>query len=338
MKLFIYEHITSGALINETLPDSLAHEGNNMLVALINDLVQLANIDLIILRDSRLLPLPHVTQYHQCYTIHTDNEYRQYYDLALTNADAMLPIAPETGYVLSTIQQSVLEKNKQLLSSSPNTSKLCSDKYRCYQHLTTHNIATVATALALDWPCQLYSASDAYIVKPRDGAGCVDTLVFNHIRTLEEWLSKQSSVLENVIIQPYITGHHISLNLLCSENDCMVLAINQQHIKQKNNQLYFCGCTVNGASENQLTFSVASKLAKQVKQALNGLWGFIGIDLIVTENAILVVDINPRLTSSYVGLANSIRQNPAELLFSMIENNSLPLSMTLQYHPVGVFT
>ncbi|MDQ7072329.1 MAG: hypothetical protein Q9N32_00560 [Gammaproteobacteria bacterium] len=56
----------------------------------------------------------------------------------------------------------------------------------------------------------------------------------------------------------------------------------------------------------------------------------------MTENAILVVDINPRLTSSYVGLANSIKQNPAGLLFSMIEHNTLPSATQLQHHPVGV--
>ncbi len=336
MNLFVYEHITSGALINEALPASLAHEGNTMLVALINDLVQLADINLIILRDHRLAPLPDIIHYHQCYTIHSEDVFQQYYDLALNQADAVLPIAPETGYVLSSIQQSILDSNTRLLASNPKASILCSDKYRCYQHLTTHNIATVATVLATEKAHRLYSASKAYIVKPRDGAGCIDTLVFKQTDALELWLEKQPESYDNLIIQPYIEGHHLSLSILCSDSDCMVLAINQQHIKHSKNQLIFCGCTVNGASESQLPFSAASKLAKQVYHAIEGLWGLIGIDLIVTENAILVVDINPRLTSSYVGLANSIKQNPAGLLFSMIEHNTLPSSTQLQHHPVGV--
>ncbi|MBL1321677.1 MAG: ATP-grasp domain-containing protein [Methylophaga sp.] len=336
MKLFVYEHITSGALINESLPTSLAHEGNNMLLALINDLFQLPNLELIILRDARLIPLPDVTNYHQCHTVHTAEDFDHYYALALNDADAMLPIAPETDNTLSKVQQSVLDNNKQLLASPPATSKLCSDKYRCYQYLHTHNVASPQTCLADNWSHQTMSSTTGYIVKPRDGAGCVDTLFFPYTSTLEMWLAKQSTALDTLIVQPYIEGHHISLNLLCSDNDCMVLAINEQHIKMKNDQLFFAGSTVNGVSENQLNFSDASELATQVHQAITGLWGFVGIDLIVSKNAILVIDINPRLTSSYVGLANSLTHNPTELLFSMMEHNKLPLTTPLQRRPVEV--
>ncbi|PHS24070.1 MAG: hypothetical protein COA83_08715 [Methylophaga sp.] len=336
MKLFVYEHITSGALINESLPTSLSHEGNNMLVALINDLFQLPNIELIVLRDYRLLPLATITNYHQCHIIHSYEDFQHYYALALNEADAVLPIAPETDNTLCTIQQSALDNNKQLLASQPHSSKLCGDKYRCYQHLIHHKIASPQTFLASDWSHHNLTSSTGYIVKPRDGAGCVDTLYFPYAGGLEMWLATQSTALDTLIIQPYIEGHHISLNLLCSDDDCMVLAINQQHIKNKNNQLFFSGSTVNGVDENILNFSDASHIAMRVYQAIAGLWGFIGIDLIVTENAILVVDINPRLTSSYVGLANSLTHNPAELLLSMIEKNKLPLTTPLQRHPVGV--
>jgi len=336
MKLFVYEHITSGALINESLPTSLSHEGNNMLVALINDLFQLPDLQLIILRDDRLIPLPDVLIYHQCHTIHNEEDFERYFALALDQADAVLPIAPETNNTLSQLQQSVLDKGKKLLACQPQATQLCSDKYRCYQYLSLHNIATPQTCLANEWSHQVLSSSTGYIVKPRDGAGCVDTLYFPYASGVEMWLATQSTALDMLIIQPYIEGHHISLNLLFSADDCMVLAINQQHIKKKHDQLFFCGSTVNGVNEDQLTFADALDIAKQIYLAIDGLWGFIGIDLIVTENAILIVDINPRLTSSYVGLANSLTHNPAELLFSMIEKNKLPLTTPLQRHPVGV--
>ncbi|MFW5427358.1 MAG: ATP-grasp domain-containing protein, partial [Methylophagaceae bacterium] len=222
MKLFVYEHITSGALIDEPLPASLAHEGNNMLVALINDLFQLPDLELIILRDDRLIPLPDVINYHQCHTIHSTEDFQRYYALALNDADAVLPIAPETSNTLSKIQQSVLDNNKQLLASQPAVSELCSDKYRCYQHLSSHNVASPQTCLASDWSHNLMSSTTGYIVKPRDGAGCENTLYFSYASTLEMWLSEQSSALDCLIVQPYIEGHHLSLNLLCSDNDCMV--------------------------------------------------------------------------------------------------------------------
>ena len=336
MKLFVYEHITSGALINEDLPPSLAHEGNNMLVALVNDLFQLPNISLIILRDARMIPLPDVINYHQCYTINSDEEFQHYYAVALNSADAVLPIAPETDNTLNLILRSILDNHKKILTSNLQASELCGNKYHCYQHLLTHSIATPKTCLASKWSHHTLSSSTGYIVKPIDGAGCVDTLFFAYASTLEMWLAEQTNELDALIVQPYIVGLHVSLNLLCSDNDCLVLAINEQHIKMDNNQLIFCGNTVNSTSEEQLRFSDATDIAKRIHHAIDGLWGFIGVDLIVTENSILILDINPRLTNSYIGLANSLKHNPAELLFSIIEHNSLPDTTHLQRLPVGV--
>lgn len=336
MKLFVYEHITSGALINEPLPASLAHEGREMLKALVNDLSQLANLELIVLQDARIDPLDDLSSPHQCYTIHKQTDFGRYYQIALNDADAVLPIAPETDNALSLIQQSVINSGKRLLASLPTTSELCSDKYRCYQHLSTHKLATPATCLAENWSAQLFCSNTGYIVKPLDGVGCVDTLFFADNRLLEIGLAKQVSARETMIVQPYIKGLNVSLNLLCSDDDCMILAINEQHIKNHHDQLIYCGSTVNGVSESQLSFATALKLAKHVHQAIAGLWGLIGIDLILTEDAILIVDINPRLTSSYIGLARSLKQNPAELLFSMIKHNKLPLLTALQREPVEV--
>lgn len=56
MNLVVYEHITSGALCDESLPASLAHEGENMLFAIVQDLLLLGQIHLTILQDARLDP------------------------------------------------------------------------------------------------------------------------------------------------------------------------------------------------------------------------------------------------------------------------------------------
>jgi predicted ATP-grasp superfamily ATP-dependent carboligase len=49
------------------------------------------------------------------------------------------------------------------------------------------------------------------------------------------------------------------------------------------------------------------------------LWGYVGIDLIDGATGPLVLEVNPRLTTSYVGLARAIRMNPAALVLGLLD-------------------
>ena len=54
MKIFVYEYITGGGLVNEVIPAALAYEGELMLMALLNDLLEIKNMEVCITRDARL--------------------------------------------------------------------------------------------------------------------------------------------------------------------------------------------------------------------------------------------------------------------------------------------
>ena len=54
-------------------------------------------------------------------------------------------------------------------------------------------------------------------------------------------------------------------------------------------------------------------LALDVKRALPGLRGFVGIDLVWhAERGPVVIEVNPRVTSAYVGLSAALGRNLAE--------------------------
>ncbi|MEY4210267.1 MAG: hypothetical protein RLZ92_646, partial [Pseudomonadota bacterium] len=53
MKLLVFEYICGGGIADQTLPDSLAAEGSLMLQALIDQLKDLATIQLLIPLDKR---------------------------------------------------------------------------------------------------------------------------------------------------------------------------------------------------------------------------------------------------------------------------------------------
>ena len=52
-------------------------------------------------------------------------------------------------------------------------------------------------------------------------------------------------------------------------------------------------------------------------RAIPGLWGYVGVDLVIGDNGPVVLEVNPRLTTSYIGLSRSIGHNVAELLLRL---------------------
>ncbi len=323
MKLFIYEHITSGALSEQALPNSLANEGNAMLAAVLRDCADIDYLTLNTLRDHRLTTsaLFDREPRHLCHTVRNASDYAQYWQQCLKNCDAVLIIAPETDDILADLQQQALNQGKRIMGCQPKAIRLTSNKYRCYQHLSKHGLPTVETMLAEHWPNHRFVSPSGYILKPLHGAGCIDTYSFKTAEALERSLSNYDiTTLKQAVIQPYLEGRAASLSLLASDNEIEVLAINQQHIIQSQHQLKLAGCTINTTDAIPFSFEQAEQLASTIHAAIPGLWGHLGVDIILTENAAFVIDINPRLTSSYIALRRSLGLNPMSRLLNMAQH------------------
>ena len=65
-------------------------------------------------------------------------------------------------------------------------------------------------------------------------------------------------------------------------------------------------------------------LARRVAAAVPELWGYAGIDLILTEAGLHVLEINPRLTSSYAGLRSALGGNPTASVLELWRSGRLP--------------
>ena len=55
---------------------------------------------------------------------------------------------------------------------------------------------------------------------------------------------------------------------------------------------------------------------KAVKALKPGLKGYVGVDLILAKEEAWVVEVNPRLTTSYLGLRKILKANPASLILN----------------------
>lgn len=328
MNLLIVEYINGGGLINQDLPPSLATEGRLMLQALLNELKSIANLSVLMPLDRRCqgLDLP-----DHC-RIHWLDQGQNLTDIVarlLGECDAFLPIAPETDRILAQLAELAAGAGKPLLLSDANTIDLCGDKLATSQHLTSNGIPAITT-LALserptsnDFPC---------VLKPRDGVGCDGQLIIADQDRYRQALSQLPHSNQHVR-QPLLAGAAVSLSVLCKSGHGWLLSCNRQLIDVEDGGFRLSGCLVN--VDNPLR-SFYQSLIDQVSQALPGLWGYIGIDLIETaEQGPLILEINPRLTTSYTAICSATGINVAAQMLRMLNDNpelSATRSQTVRIH------
>ena len=66
------------------------------------------------------------------------------------------------------------------------------------------------------------------------------------------------------------------------------------------------------------------KAAEKAVEAVSGLKGYVGVDIILTDKEPIIIEINPRLTVSYIGLRKAMNFNPAEAIISAVIRRKLP--------------
>jgi predicted ATP-grasp superfamily ATP-dependent carboligase len=153
---------------------------------------------------------------------------------------------------------------------------------------------------------------DEIVVKPDDGAGCRDTRLFRNRGELRDWQQARSN--PNWIFQPFVRGDAGSLSMLCCDGRARLLAGNRQKVEIAGGAFRFDGVSVNAIADRD---GRLAELASRVARALPGLWGYCGVDFIESLHGPVVVEVNPRLTTSYAGLRSAIGVNPAELVLGL---------------------
>lgn len=308
VKIFVCEFITGGGLYREPLPPSLLREGTLMRDALLRDLAELDGVEVIMTYDSRLPP-PFV--YHAI-PIAKDDDAWKIWDQCIANANAVWPIAPEADGVLLRLTALINNHNKTLLGSSPEAVELTSSKYATWLALQAVGINAVVTCLPQHWTREY----GTWVVKPDDGAGCEGSMIFATSQALVDWLVQGYG--DGYIIQPFMPGIAASLSLLCGQGRARLLSCNRQKMSLESGSFSYSGSVVNGMAKHWNAFEA---LALQITRAIPGLAGYVGVDVLVDHDHVRVLEINPRLTTSYVGLHEAMGFNPARLVVDLLYNH-----------------
>ena len=297
-----------------------------MLRALIEDLLQIPEMHVVTTWDRRL---PSGLGSRQSPSLDIvpvagpDEEHEVFRRLC-ESADASYIIAPElsdelarrTAVAASFEQRRSPQKSlshPRNLNCSVEAIDLCGDKWRLFEHLTRHAIPTIPTFRLQD--CSAHdSLSWPRVLKLRLGAG---SQLMQLVSSPAEWETAikcydNSSRHTEAIIQPYIPGQALSVGVIIDRNRTIHrLPVADQLIDPRN------GFAYQGGRIPSLCWTGSiDPLLDKVLPTIQGLYGYVGIDFLIpdgTPDLPLLVEINPRLTTSYTGYRPLCRDNLAAL-------------------------
>jgi predicted ATP-grasp superfamily ATP-dependent carboligase len=308
MRVLVFEYVTGGGFAGRDMVPSLLSEGELMLSAVVQDLLEIKGVEVSICRDSRL-GLPYLP-------VHVEWVEREWFDgwrACLPHVDAVLPIAPETNGILEALCLEVEAAGKILLNSRPDAVALTASK--C---MTSRILGQVGVPVVSCWAADEAPEwnGETMVVKPDAGVGCQGIRLIRDRVALKEFLGHQERA-SDWMVQPYLSGVAASLSLLVGGDCVCLLGSNRQRVAQINDDFVFLGCVVNGLIQSAPELL---PLAQRLCEAIPGLWGYVGVDLMLTEKGPVVLEVNPRLTTSYAGLSRSIGCNVAALMLQLASN------------------
>ncbi len=315
MRIAVWEYVTGGGLMGSVVSPSLRAEAEMMVSQLVSDLATLPGVSVSL----AAIP-PFAPPQADIITIEPDSDIAAIWQELIIQADIVWPIAPETGGALREAASHARQHCSRVLMSDAETLAITSSKHRTAEHLSNHGVATVPTYRIGGAPA---SALNGWVIKPDDGAGAEETYRSDDLPPEDD----------NRVVQPYLPGDALSLSLLARDGDAWLLSCNIQDVVLEGEQFAYKGFEVGGAEHRRRALE---PIAQAVAASLPGLWGYIGIDVIDTEDGPLVLEINPRLTTSYAGLRRSLGINPAGLVLALIDQPISTLRHPVEPRPVYI--
>jgi predicted ATP-grasp superfamily ATP-dependent carboligase len=328
LKIFVCEFVTGGGLYRELLPASLLREGALMRDAVLQDLSQLENVQVTMTCDVRVsVPLN-----AECISIEPSQDIWSVWHNAMQEADMVWLIAPETDGVLEKLTLIAESLGKPTLGCSSSAIKLAADKWDTYQLFKAFDIPTPNAFRDASF---IRGQSGPWVAKLIDGVACENSRYFESEDALIAWMQDKQ---DSHFVQQYQLGSAASFSMLCYSGQAVVVSCNQQKIELQDGQFKYTGSLVNGLLEHLNAFQL---LATKIVGALPGLSAYVGVDLIVYHDGdawrYSVLEINPRLTTSYVGLHQACGLNPAQLILDMFYNKVLHVP-AISFNKVDVST
>jgi predicted ATP-grasp superfamily ATP-dependent carboligase len=321
MQVFVYEYTCASGPASDAPSAALQAEGWAMLSALLQDFGRISGVKILTLLAER---------YNQkvggaiCRRVQAQEEEFAFRELAGT-ADFTLVIAPEFNEILRTRCRWVVESEGRLLGPSLDAMQLAGDKLTLSLYLRDRGIPTPES--------QLFSTGEQctnhrfpVVWKPRYGAGSQATFLVHNAEDLSACADRARAEgwHGEALVQPFVPGRSASITFLLGPCGGMPLLPAAQHLSDDGRFHYLGGSVPLAAGLS----ARAVRAAQRALETIPDLQGYIGVDLVLGRaedgSEDTVIEINPRPTTSYVGLRALAETNLAEALLRVVIGETLP--------------
>ena len=331
MKIIVYEHISGGGYCEHPIPPSFLAEGFAMMRSIAADFKAAGHIVSVLL-DARLSALNPPIDADFIVPILYANEPKQFLGNIVKVNDAAYVIAPETGKDLLSMSKLIEETGKVALNCKSKAISKVTDKAFLYMDLEKNGFSIPKTlVLKKDADINqikrviLRELTYPLIFKPSDGVGANGLSIIKNGKQIEKALLKINleSAKDDFIVQEFIKGESASVSVLSTGKKALGISLNRQNVKLSGpdqSSSYEGGIV---PFEHPLK-DFALALAEKVVESFPGLRGYVGVDIVLAGDRAFVLDVNPRLTTSYVGLRKVANFNIAEALINSVVLGKLP--------------
>ena len=159
------------------------------------------------------------------------------------------------------------------------------------------------------------------IIKPLIGVDCEDIVVIEKIEDLTLDLDKIFKPGSRVLVQEFIEGEDVSVSLISDGEKAIPISLNKQFVELKNDKGTYIGGKL--PYENKYK-DEAFEIAVNAVEAIDGLQGFVGVDLLLNADekdiySVYLLEINSRFTTPYVGLSEIANINIGKTIIDLLD-------------------
>lgn len=352
MRIFVYEAMTAGAGWargpDAAQGDGLHAEGLAMLRAVTEDFAAIEDVEVWGLRDSRLADFE---LRRKEAVVHSAAAEREEFQRLADFCDWALIIAPELDGMLEERVEWLMNAKAKMLSPSGEFLRIAASKTRTAERLSERGVRVPVGVPPSggSWipPEGGTPAAFPLVLKRDDGAGSVGMqLIHNQdeldasglslptfaplrdvpdLKTSITQRRKDRREAEQYRLERFYPGLPASVAVLCGPAGNVALQPCEQLLNPTT--LEYLGGKTPLPPELEVR---AKALAQAAIAAMPPTRGYVGVDLVLGEQADgsqdFVIEINPRLTTSYVGVRQACRQNLAQAMLDVACGRLVDLS------------
>jgi hypothetical protein len=315
MNLFVFEYFSAGAMAGTPLAASAVPEGQAMLNALLRDFTMLPGCRTMTCLAPGML-VPYADE-----VVVVSGNWQAAFDELAARADYALVIAPEADGCLADLSRRASAAGAKLLGSSPESILAASDKGACARLFSEAGIPAPETVAVTREAVGAAAREMGFpvVLKPVSGQDCDGVSLVSGPKDLDRALALLNG-RESWLLQRYQAGVNASASILVCGSDVTPLSLNEQRIEPGIPFAYKGGSTPLEHPQSEAALDLAARAAG----LFPGLAGFVGLDMVLTDDGCMVIEVNPRVTVAYSGVSRSLDANLAEAILNAAVHGVLP--------------